>query len=138
MIFFIPSWRNQGLIHRKYMFIFFASFQVCRQVFQHQFLADDVETVVLPSPEVRSEQQLENFVREITGSHGYYSGTCKMGSYSDSMAVTDNQGRVWGVGNLRVIDSSIIPDAPSTPFLPVCTMLAEKICDAIESAQQKF
>ena len=94
--------------------------------------------VVLPPPDVQTEDQLEGYVREMVGSHGYYEGTCKMGSYSDSMAVTDNQGRVWGVGNLRVVDSSIIPDAPSGPLVSVCTMMAEKICDVIQAPQQKF
>ncbi|XP_075248260.1 oxygen-dependent choline dehydrogenase-like [Convolutriloba macropyga] len=112
--------------------------KVVRQIFEHEALSDDVQTVVLPPPHVRSEQELEGFVREMVGSHGYYSGTCKMGSYSDSMAVTDNQGRVWGVGNLRVVDSSIIPDAPSGPLVSVCTMMAEKICDKIQEPQQQF
>lgn len=37
-------------------------------------------------------------------------GTCKMGPESDKKAVLDNELRVYGVGNLRVIDSSIMPD----------------------------
>ncbi|XP_075248257.1 oxygen-dependent choline dehydrogenase-like [Convolutriloba macropyga] len=112
--------------------------KVVRQIFQHEALSDDVQMVVLPPPDVQTEDQLEGYVREMVGSHGYYEGTCKMGSYSDSMAVTDNQGRVWGVGNLRVVDSSIIPDAPSGPLVSVCTMMAEKICDVIQAPQQKF
>ena len=113
-------------------------FKVVRQIFEHEALSDDVQTIILPPPDVQTDQQLEGFVREFVGSHGYYSGTCKMGSYSDSMAVTDNQGRVWGVGNLRVVDSSIIPDAPSGPLVSVCTMMAEKISDKITEAQHQF
>ncbi|XP_075247572.1 choline dehydrogenase, mitochondrial-like [Convolutriloba macropyga] len=112
--------------------------KVVRQIFEHEALSDDVQTIILPPPDVQTDQQLEGFVREFVGSHGYYSGTCKMGSYSDSMAVTDNQGRVWGVGNLRVVDSSIIPDAPSGPLVSVCTMMAEKISDKITEAQHQF
>ena len=107
-------------------------FTVARDIFQHANLSDDVAQVIMPDPSVQTHEQLEKFVRELTSSHGYYNGTCKMGSSSDPMAVTDKSGRVWGVGNLRVIDSSIIPDAPSGPLVSVCTMIAEKICDDIE------
>ena len=106
--------------------------RLAREVFEHEVLSDDVATVILPDNNVQSDKELEDYVREMTSSHGYYSGTCRMGSYSDPLAVTDSQGRVWGVGHLRVIDSSLIPDAPSGPLVSVCTMLAEKICDKIE------
>lgn len=36
-------------------------------------------------------------------------GTCKMGPESDEKAVLDNELRVYGIGNLRVIDSSMMP-----------------------------
>jgi len=107
--------------------------KLVQQIFQHDAFSDDVKKVTMFPRVVQTDKQFEEYVRASTGSNGYYSGTCKMGSYSDPSAVTDNQGRVWGIGSLRVVDSSIIPDAPSAPLVSVCIMLAEKICDDIES-----
>ncbi|KAF2174276.1 GMC oxidoreductase, partial [Zasmidium cellare ATCC 36951] len=58
-------------------------------------------------------------------------GTCKMGTVDDSMAVVDSQARVYGLQNLRVVDSSAFPFLP--PGHPQATvyMLAEKIADDI-------
>ena len=109
--------------------------KLARAVFQHEAMAQDVAQVVMPDASVETDEQLEQYVRTFTGSHGYYSGTCKMGSYADSLSVTDKQGRVWGVGKLRAVDSSIIPEATSGPITSVCTMLAEKICDVIEKLE---
>ena len=108
-------------------------FQLVQQMFQHDAFSNDVKKVMKVPTGAEADKQFEEYVRASTGSNGYYSGTCKMGSYSDPSAVTDNQGRVWGIGSLRVVDSSIIPDAPSAPLASVCIMLAEKICDDIET-----
>jgi len=38
-----------------------------------------------------------------------------MGGDSDEWAVVDGAGAVRGLGNLRVIDASILPEVPSVP-----------------------
>ena len=56
-------------------------------------------------------------------------GTCRMGT--DDMAVTDHEGRVHGVQNLRVVDASIMPDVVSGNLNVPTIMMAEKLADAI-------
>ena len=54
-------------------------------------------------------------------------GTCRMGPSPDAGDVVDAAGRVHGVEGLRVIDASVIPDAPSGfPHL-ITIMLAEHL-----------
>jgi choline dehydrogenase len=54
-------------------------------------------------------------------------GTCAMGPSPEDGAVVDSFGRVHGVEGLRVIDASIIPDAPSGFPHIITIMLAEHI-----------
>jgi choline dehydrogenase len=54
---------------------------------------------------------------------------------TDDLAVTDGSGRVHGVNNLRVVDSSILPRVPSANINAPTIMVAEKIASAIVAAQ---
>jgi 5-(hydroxymethyl)furfural/furfural oxidase len=47
------------------------------------------------------------------------------------MAVTDIQGRVHGVGGLRVVDASLFPVVPRADTNFPTLMTAEKIADAM-------
>ena len=58
-------------------------------------------------------------------------GTCRMGPSPDAGDVVDEGGRVHGVDGLRVIDASVIPDAPSGfPHL-VTIMVAEHLAQRL-------
>lgn len=57
-------------------------------------------------------------------------GTCKMGK--DSQAVVDDQLRVYGVKNLRVIDASIMPTIVSGNTNAAAIMIGEKGADLIK------
>jgi choline dehydrogenase len=67
--------------------------------------------------------------RVISGAYSlpHVIGTCRMGPSPDAGDVVDATGRVHGVDGLRVIDASVIPDAPSGfPHL-VTIMVAEHL-----------
>lgn len=84
-----------------------------------------------PGPNVQSDEEIDAFVREKADSAYHPSCTCKMGSADDPMAVVDNEARVYGVNNLRVVDASIMPSVVSGNLNAPTIMLAEKCADHI-------
>jgi len=80
---------------------------------------------------LRDDEQLEAFVRKAAVGVWHASCTCRMGADDDPMAVTDNQGRVRGVGGLRVVDASLFPVVPCANTNFPTLMTAEKIADAM-------
>jgi 5-(hydroxymethyl)furfural/furfural oxidase len=80
---------------------------------------------------LNDEQALEAFIRKNVFGVWHASGTCRMGPAGDRNAVTDHEGRVHGVGSLRVVDASLMPSLPSANTNIPTIMMAEKIADAI-------
>ena len=77
------------------------------------------------------EEEAEAFIRKAAVGVWHASCTCRMGARDDAMAVTDHNGRVHGVGGLRVVDASIFPVVPSANTNFPTIMAAEKISDSI-------
>ena len=50
----------------------------------------------------------------------------------DEMAVTDPQGRVYGIGNLRIVDASLMPLITSGNTNAPTIMIGEKVADHIK------
>jgi 5-(hydroxymethyl)furfural/furfural oxidase len=83
---------------------------------------------------MRDDEALEDFIRKTATGVRHASCTCRMGSEHDPMAVTDTQGRVHGVGGLRVVDASLFPVVPRADTNFPTLMTAEKIADAMLAA----
>jgi 5-(hydroxymethyl)furfural/furfural oxidase len=77
------------------------------------------------------EDAAEAFIRGAAVGVWHASCTCRMGAESDTMAVTNNAGRVHGMAGLRVVDASIFPVVPCANTNFPTIMTAEKIADAI-------
>lgn len=80
---------------------------------------------------LESDSELDAFIRKYVFGVWHASGTCRMGPAGDRLAVTDMQGRVHGVAQLRVVDASLMPSLPSANTNIPTIMIAEKIADAI-------
>jgi 5-(hydroxymethyl)furfural/furfural oxidase len=80
---------------------------------------------------LNDDDALEAFVRKQTIGVWHASCSCRMGAASDPMAVVDTQGRVRGVGGLRVVDASIFPVVPCANTNFPTLMAAEKIAEAM-------
>ena len=86
-----------------------------------------------PGAAVRSDDEIDAFVRETVESAYHPCGTCKMGT--DAMAAVDPQNRVHGMEGLRVVDSSIVPAIATGNLNAPTVMIAEKAADAIRGRE---
>ena len=82
-----------------------------------------------PDLEGASDAEITRWLRNNANTEHHPAGTCRMGT--DAMAVTDGEGRVHGVENLRVIDGSIMPRVPTANIQAPIMMVAEKIVDGM-------
>lgn len=79
------------------------------------------------------DRALTAFVHKNVGGTWHPSGTCRMGRIDDPAAVTSSDGRVIGVGNLRVCDASLMPSIPCANTNVPTIMMAERIADLIKA-----
>jgi 5-(hydroxymethyl)furfural/furfural oxidase len=86
----------------------------------------------LPLDELLADDDaLEEFIRNAAVGVWHASCSCRMGSATDPMAVTDAGGRVRGVPGLRIVDASLFPTIPRANINLPTIMLAERIADMI-------
>ncbi len=84
-----------------------------------------------PGPAVRSDDELDAFVREHVESAYHPCGTCRMGRRDDPLAVVDPACRVIGVEGLRVADSSVFPQVTNGNTNAPAIMVGEKAADHV-------
>jgi len=78
-------------------------------------------------------QALDSFLQANVGGTWHASGTCRMGAADDPLAVSDSQGRIYGVNGLRVCDASLMPSIPRANTNLPTMMIAERISDLIKA-----
>jgi choline dehydrogenase len=79
---------------------------------------------ITPGAELRSDAELDEFIRTTTTTAYHPVGTCAMGD--DENAVVDAQLRVRGITGLRVADASIMPTITSGNTNAPCVMIGDK------------
>ena len=84
-----------------------------------------------PGDHVRTDEEIDTFIRDKVESAYHPSCSCKMGDPSDPMAVVDPQTRVIGLDGLRVVDSSIMPSLTTGNLNAPTIMIGEKAADHI-------
>lgn len=84
-----------------------------------------------PGANLKSDAELDEFIRTHAETAFHPSCSCKMGT--DDMAVVDGQGRVHGMDGLRVVDASIMPEIITGNLNATTIMIAEKIADKIRN-----
>ena len=87
-----------------------------------------------PGPEVKTDLEIAKWVRATTTTDYHPCGTCRMGN--DEAAVVDEQMRVRGLEDLRVVDASVMPNIVSGNLNAPTQMIAERAADFIRGRQQ--
>ena len=90
---------------------------------------------IQPTDDILADDDaLDLWIRQTVGTARHVSGTCKMGSDSDPMAVVDQHCRVKGVQGLWVADASVMPRVPrSGGSHATVVMIGERVVDWIAS-----
>ena len=82
-----------------------------------------------PGAQVKTDADIDAFIRRTAITAHHPCGTCAMGIGPDT--VTDAELRVRGTEGLRVVDASIMPDLVSAHINACVLMIAEKASDMI-------
>ncbi|KAA5605781.1 choline dehydrogenase [Roseospira marina] len=107
------------------------SIKLTREVMNQPAFAPFNDGELAPGPDVRTDAEIDAWVRDLVESAYHPSCTCAMGPEADPMAVVSSEGRVHGVDGLRVVDASIMPSIVSGNLNAPTIMLAEKLADVI-------
>jgi 4-pyridoxate dehydrogenase len=84
---------------------------------------------IRPGEHVRSEAEIDDYIRSAPATAHHPCGTCRMGN--DENAVVDGELRVRGIERLRVADASVMPDLVGGNINAAVIMIAEKAADLI-------
>jgi choline dehydrogenase-like flavoprotein len=93
-------------------------------------IADLIVEEEIPGAAKKTRAELAQFVKDNAWGH-HASCTCAIGPKSDPLAVLDSNFRVYGTGNLRVVDASAFPKIPGMFIVSAVYMIGEKAADAI-------
>lgn len=87
--------------------------------------------ITFPHASKDTKDELDEQIRQTAATVNHPLGTCKAGISSDDMAVVDEDLRVMGLSNLRVVDASVMPDLVGGNINAAVTMIAERASDVI-------
>jgi len=87
-----------------------------------------------PGADAKTSQQIEAAIRAMTVTDFHPCGSCRMGDGPD--AVVDGEMRVHGIGGLRVVDASVMPQIISGNLNAPTQMIAARAADFILGREQ--
>jgi choline dehydrogenase len=138
---FVRVQSNDAKAHPKILFNYmsheddWAEFRACirhtRHIMKQTAMVDYAGEEIQPGADVVSDAQIDEFIRQHCESAYHPCGTSKMGSVKDKWAVVDPECRVIGIENLRVVDSSIMPQVTNGNLNAPTLMIGEKASDHI-------
>lgn len=108
-----------------------AGVKAARRIAESASMAPYVKKEIKPGADAQTDDDLLEFCRDSGATIFHPSGTCKMGTPSDALAVLDERLRVRGIQGLRVIDASAMPTLVSGNTNAPIVMMAEKAVDMI-------
>jgi 4-pyridoxate dehydrogenase len=105
-------------------------FRIAREVAAQASLAPWRGVETAPGSRVKTEADIDDWIRATAITAHHPAGTCAMGIGPDS--VLDPELRVRGVERLRVVDASAMPDLVSAHINACVLMMGEKAADMIK------
>jgi len=100
-----------------------------REIARTDEFADIRGEEIWPGEDVRTDDEIEEHVRETAHTVYHPVGTCKMGT--DEMAVVDDDLRVRGIEGVRVADTSVMPKITSGNTNAPAIAIGERVAELI-------
>ena len=126
-----PVLQPNYLSHPADRAVLLAGMKLARRLLRTPELAFCFDHESLPGDAVESDDALMDFAHRYGSTSYHLIGTARMGPATDPTAVVDDQLRVHGMGGLRVVDASVMPNMPSANTYASTMMIAEKAADMI-------
>lgn len=108
-----------------------AGVRLLREVLSRPALSPFAGAELFPGPSIKSDEEIDQWIRETLETCYHPVGTCRMGAADDPGAVVDPECRVRGLEGLRVVDAAIMPNIVSANTNASTIMIAEKAADII-------
>ena len=115
------------LAERKDLDTLIAGVKMGREIFAQSGLAPYRASEFQPGAAVKTDAEIEQWIRAKCETIYHPVGTCKMGPDNDAMAVVDSQCRVRGIEGLRVVDASVMPTLVGGNTNAPTIMIAEHV-----------
>lgn len=103
--------------------------RLTREIIGQQAMDSFRGVELAPGPDVKTDEEIDAFVRANMESTMHPCGSCRMGE--DDLSVVDSELRVHGLQGVRVIDSSVFPTEPNGNLNAPTIMLAERAADLV-------
>ena len=108
-----------------------AGLKLSRRLMHSKALSNYFDYEVYPGIEKQSDEELLQVARERGTTTYHQMGTCRMGPKSDPTAVVDNNLKIYGLKNIRIVDASIMPTMLSANLHSGATLIGEKGSDLV-------
>jgi choline dehydrogenase len=125
----LPRVRFNYMSHPDDWVEFRACIEYSREIFRQPALSRYAGRELAPGADCTNQDDIDHFIKSKVESAYHPCGTCRMGD--DPLAVVDPECRVMGLQNLRVVDSSIMPQATAGDLNAPTLALAERASDVI-------
>ena len=105
--------------------------KISRKILSQQPFSQFLDKEINPGSEIKTNSQLDDYIRSNVESAYHPCGSCKMGSEADLETVVTPDCRVKGTQNLFCADSSIFPTITNGNLNAPSIMIGEKAVDHI-------
>ncbi|KAJ1022660.1 hypothetical protein NDA18_005001 [Ustilago nuda] len=105
---------------------------LARKIGQTKPLSSLVKAEAAPGAEVDSDEEWDKFVAKTVQTEYHPSSTCSMLDEGDG-GVVDEELRVYGTSNVRVMDASVVPISLSSHLMSATYAIAETAAELIKS-----
>ncbi|WIM13039.1 choline dehydrogenase [Enhydrobacter sp.] len=120
------------LAERKDLDTLIEGVKIGREIFAQSGLDPYRADEFQPGASVKSDAEIEQWIRAKCETIYHPVGTCKMGPDNDPAAVVDHQCRVRGIEGLRVVDASVMPTLIGGNTNAPTIMIAERVASYMQ------